>query len=186
MSFLTEVKHYSELTPDELGEVCQFRNRIYLAEGRFVEGYYSTEIESPHLPDTTDANSIHFIVRNRQQKIVAYSRLICDKTPPEVSRFCVHEDYRGHPTEGHPICLLFALLAKYSLKHQILHWQCMIRYEFFYLCKRILNMAIKKISDKCFYMGCDCYPCEINIMATLHQNHANPRGRVVSEMLTGD
>jgi len=34
MSFLTEIKRYSEFTPDELGEVCQFRNRIYLAEGR--------------------------------------------------------------------------------------------------------------------------------------------------------
>jgi predicted GNAT family N-acyltransferase len=184
MSFLTEVKHYAELTPDELGEVCQFRNRIYLAEGRLTEG--STEIEFPHLPDTTDADSVHFIIRNQQQEIVAYSRLVFSKTPPEVSRFCVHDDYRGHTTEAEPIVLLFAIMTKYSLTHQILHWQCIIDGEFFYLCKRILNMAIKKIGDKCFYMGGYCYPCEVNLMATLRQNHTNPRGRVVLEMLTGD
>jgi len=186
MSFLTEVKHYSELTPDELGEVCQFRNRIYLAEGRFVEGYYSTEIESPHLPDTSDADSVHFIVRNRQQEIVAYSRLVFSKTPPEVSRFCVHDDYRGHTTGDEPIFLLATLMAKYSLEHQILSWQCRIRYEFFYLCKKVLKMAIKRMNDQTSYMGCNCYHCEVNLTATLHQNHANPRYRVVSEILTSD
>lgn len=199
MSFTIEVKPYSELTADELADICRFRNKIYLEEGYLeemssvrehvclVEGYsiecLVTEKDQPHLPDNTDTQSVHFTIKDGT-KIVAYSRLITSLEPPEVSRFCVARDYRGHRTGNEPIFLLFFGIAQYSAEHNILNWQCSIRDRFFDLCQDVLNMDIKKKSSTpIFLMGHYSYWATIDLEGTLRRNSANPKCQLILKIL---
>ena len=186
----TTIKTYKDLTYTELQEILQFRGDIFEKEYQFSQTE-KCEDYSPLHPDDYDEHSVHFIIRQDEDgAIIAYVRLIRDQlralpiynyvptlSDPqtigiEISRLCIHPSYRGDFRSSSPFGTLFTEITKYCLSVGITFWHCLMSARSYWALKKFYNIPFQRIGKRQRFSGnVDCYPCSINVLEAIDQNH---------------
>lgn len=175
-NFYQKFTFYTSDQPEELDELFRLRYQVYIEEYHYID---KTHSENGRERDVWDPHSVHFIIRDLQNRLVASVRLILDsedkfpieehfeldinldKFPrtelAEISRLIVAKEYRRH----HLMLVLIKGIYLYVKKHNIQNIFSVMDDK---LLPALIKLGIpfQRIGKASLYQGYT-FPCLLNV-----------------------